>query len=305
MGKNSLHNSHETWNSKMRGLGHDPCHGVTSPMSKDTKTMKCFNTYLVLLLAIMLLACKESAVPSETPSCEKAALELYYQYADNPNLTVAYLSDLEVNGKGVNALMLQANNEADWEALKREFGIMTIDSTVLDCPSDDNPVLVGVAIEADFLDEAVLDTLTNINQISEEDIEKYSLIVADKIREIMMGFQAQDSLSNTNAVIVGQDEVMPGATDITYDDYIMTVSRAIVVGMIEERIHSPKNSKDDTSEIIKQNNRIMDDAQTHGHIGYVTAADNDHLALWLFFYDNQEECNTIIAHIREDIIVNE
>ena len=39
--------------------------------------------------------------------------------------------------------------------------------------------------------------------------------------------------------------------------------------------------------------------------GYVSAADNDKHIIWLFFYDNQEECNTILTHIREDIIVNE
>ena len=48
----------------------------------------------------------------------------------------------------------------------------------------------------------------------------------------------------------------------------------------------------------------MDDAQSHGHMGYVTAADNDEHALWLFFYDDQEERNTIITHISEDMIFN-
>ena len=48
----------------------------------------------------------------------------------------------------------------------------------------------------------------------------------------------------------------------------------------------------------------MDDAQSHGHIGYITAADYDNHTLWLFFYDDQEECNTIITHISEDMIIN-
>ena len=54
----------------------------------------------------------------------------------------------------------------------------------------------------------------------------------------------------------------------------------------------------------ERNDRIMNDAQTYGHIGYITAADNEERSLWLFFYDDQEECNTIITHISEDMIIN-
>ena len=162
---------------------------------------------------------------------------------------------------------------------------------------------MGIGIETDFLDGAILDTLTNVSQIPEEYIEKFTLIVAGKIREIMNSFQASDSLSP--AIIIGQGEVEPEATDITYDDYIMTVSRAIVIGLINEKIQAKTMEKTSDSEIMDKNERIMDDAQSHGHIGYVTAADYDNLTLWLFFYDDQEECNTIITHIREDIIISE
>ena len=267
--------------------------------------MKSFVPYLVLLLAMGLSACREKTTPSEMMPCEKAALELYQKYADNTDLTVAYLGDLTVNGNCINALMLQASNEADWMTLKRDFGILPLDTSLMNCPNNNNPFLVGVGIETDFLDEAILDTLTDISQIPEEEIEKYTLIVADKIGDIILGFQADDSLLMDNAIIVGKGEVMPEANDLSYDDYILTVSRAVVVGMIEERIHSSQNDKANTAELINRNDRIMNDAQSHGHIGYVTAADNNNLALWLFFYNNQEECNNIINHIREDIIINE
>ena len=281
--------------------------------------MKNLFTYLALLFAIGLSACKEKADVPETKACEKAALELYCKYADNENLTVAYLGDLSINGKCIDALMLQANDEADWETLKRDFGMMPCDTVALNCPSDDNPVMVGVGIETDFLDEAILDTLTDIRQIPEKDIEKYTLIVADKIREIMNSFQAPDSLLPNTAIIIGQGEVEHEATDNTYDDYILTVSHAIVVGMINEKIEAnakgtstlqlasgatgstPQGGLQQQKEFGE---RIMDDAQSHGHIGYITAADYDNLTLWLFFYDDQEECNTIITHIREDIIIN-
>ena len=273
--------------------------------------MKHLFTYLAVLLAIGVSACKERPENPEAKTCEKAAIELYCKYADNPNLTVAYLGDLSIQGKCIDALMLQANDESDWETLKQDFGMMPSGTAALNCPNDDNPVMVGVGIETDFLDEAVLDTLTDISQIPEEDIERFTFIVADKIREIMKSFQAPDSLLPNTAIIVGQGEVEHEATDNTYDDYILTVSRAIVVGMISEKIEA--NAMDTSTGSATQSNlqqqkdfgdRIMDDAQSHGHMGYITAADYDNRTLWLFFYDDQEECNTIITHISEDIIIN-
>jgi len=174
----------------------------------------------------------------------------------------------------------------------------------MNCPNDDNPVMVGVGIETDFLDEAVLDTLTDISQIPEEDIERFTFIVADKIREIMKSFQAPDSLLPNTAIIIGQGEVEHEATDNTYDDYILTVSRAIVVGLINEKIQTNTAPNPNLQQQKQFGDRIMDDAQSHGHMGYITAADYDNRTLWLFFYDDQEECNTIITHISEDIIIN-
>ena len=112
--------------------------------------MKNFFIFLAVLLAIGLSACKESIDAPETKTCEKAALELYCKYADNEFLTVAYLGDLTINGKCIDALMLQASEEADWETLKQDFSMMLYDTTELDCPTDDKFVSVGVGIEADF-----------------------------------------------------------------------------------------------------------------------------------------------------------
>ena len=272
--------------------------------------MKSIVPYLVLLLAVVLSACKGKTETPEKTS-EKAALEIYCKYADNANLTVAYLGDLTVNGKCIDALMLQANNEADWETLKQDFGFMPYDTSDLNCQNEENPFMVGVGIETDFLDGAVLDTLTDISQIPDADIERFTVIVADKIREIMNSFQAPDSLLPKTAVVVGQGEIEHESNDNTYDDYIMTIARAVVIGLISEKIAA--NSGDVPADTATQgslqqqegqSDLIMDDAKNQGHIGYITAADNDERTLWLFFYDDQEECNTIITHIREDIIIN-
>ena len=277
--------------------------------------------YLAVLLVLWLSACKGRDASPETTASNKAAMELYCKYADNSNLTVAYLGDLSVNGKCIDALMLQADNETDWEMLKRDFGFMSYDTSNFNCPNDDNPVMVGVGIETDFLSDAIFDTVTDISQIPDEAIEKYTLIVADKIREIMNSFQAPDSLLPNTAIVIGQGEIEQEANNNSYDDYIVTVSRTVVVGMISERLEANTTAKNGNITTLQkasnttaphngfqqqkeQRNRIMEDMETYGHIGYITAADNEERALWLFFYDDQEECNTIITHISEDMIIN-
>ena len=268
--------------------------------------MKNLIAFLGLTTLMALAACKDKVNDPEVvaPSPDNAALRLYYKYAEDPNLTVAFMGDFCLNGNKIDALMIQANEEADWETLKQDFGMMPSGTAAMNCPNDDNPVMVGVGIETDFLDEAVLDTLTDISQIPEKDIEKFTLIVADKIREIMKSFQAPDSLLPNTAIIIGQGEIEHEVTDNTYDDYILTVSRAIVVGLINEKIQANTSPNPSLQQQKEFGDRIMDDAQSHGHMGYITAADYDNRTLWLFFYDDQEECNTIITHISEDIIIN-
>ena len=300
-----IHKRHET--SRLRDYEAMACPEVPKSRvskSKEPKTMKSLVPYLAILLALGLSACKErTASPEKTP-CQKAAMELYCKYADNANLTVAYLGDLSVNGKCIDALLLQADNEADWETLKWDFGFMPYDSTAFHCPNDDNPVMIGVGIETDFLDDAIFDTVTDISQIPDEDIERFTLIVADKMREVMNSFQTPDSLLPNTALIVGQGLIEQAPTHDTYDDYIRTVARSLVIGMIDERLHPNAVTNPDLQQQKDWSHSIMDDAQNHGHMGYITAADNEERALWLFFYDDQEECNTIITHISEDIIYN-
>ena len=114
--------------------------------------MKRFIPYLVMFLVLELSACTERTTFSETTTSKKAALELYCKYADNANLTVAYVGNLSVNGNSIDALMLQANNEADWETLKQDFGFITYNASFDDYLNTDNAVMVGVGIETDFLD---------------------------------------------------------------------------------------------------------------------------------------------------------
>lgn len=47
----------------------------------------------------------------------------------------------------------------------------------------------------------------------------------------------------------------------------------------------------------------MPDAQRLGEEGYLAAVDHINQTLWIFFYDNAEECANIMKHVRKDILV--
>ena len=234
-------------------------------------------------------------------------MELYCKYADNANLTVAYLGDLSVNGKCIDALMLQADNESDWEALKWDFGFMPYDSTAFQCPNDENPVMVGVGIETDFLQELGLDTITDLSQVDDERFAKMTETIAGKVRAIVSNFPMPDSTLPADAVIAG-DGPVEGLDDtgLTLDEYLNTLAQAIGTAMLNEVI--AKNGGTVTDDGDKTDGFFFADSTSidpsnYGHCGYVSAADAANRTLWLFFYDNQEECNNILTHIKDDILV--
>ena len=268
--------------------------------------MKNLIKYLIIIATLGLFACNDKTDQPTTEENADAALELYCKYADNADLTVAYLGDFDICGKSTDAVMIQANNEEDWAMIQLDFGMMPV------VEEDTSIVSVSIGIDADFIDEAMFDTLTDISQISEEDLNRYVTIVADKIRNIMDSFQTSDSMRLDDAVVIGQGKV--AYDDDSYDEYIMNISRAIVTGLINEQISlndeetsdvSAGYQEEDIQQQISQNERIMTNAMNQGHNGYITAANHDNRTIWLFFYDNQEECNNILTHIREDIIVTE
>ena len=82
--------------------------------------------YLLPFMLLLLSACeRESTLPEATT----AAKEVYLQYADRKNLTVALIGDYE----GYNAVMLQAQTPEDWVQLCKEFCIKNrVVSDVLD-----------------------------------------------------------------------------------------------------------------------------------------------------------------------------
>ena len=81
---------------------------------------------LLPLIILLLAACQREA---EMPEATSAAKEVYMQYADRKDLTVAMIGDYQ----GYNAVMLQAQDAEDWLRLCEEFGVgKRVDATALD-----------------------------------------------------------------------------------------------------------------------------------------------------------------------------
>ena len=274
--------------------------------------MKNLIAFLGLTALMALAACKGKVNDQEAvaPSPDNAALQLYYKYAEDPNLTVAYMGDFCLNGNKIDALMIQANEE-DWDQLKLDFGIypkcdslIQEDDNLAVQPEDKKVISIGVGIDTDFLQELGLDTITDLSQVGDERFTKMTEAIAGKIRAIINNFPLPDTTLPADAVIVGDGSVEGlDGTNITMDEYLNTLAQAIGTAMLNEVI--AKNTEAGNVENDMLADSTIVDARNYGHSGYVSAADAANHTLWLFFYDNQEECNNILTHIKDDILVGQ
>ena len=274
--------------------------------------MKNLIVILGLISMMALAACKDTVGDPDTnaPSSDNAALQLYFKYAEEPNLTVAYMGDFCLNGNKIDALMIQADNDEDWKQLKLDFGmspkydslcIDDADSNLMVQPDNKKVVSVGVGIDTDFIEELGLDNITDLSQVTEEQYNQMIAIIAGKISDIMNSFSIPDTALPSDAIIVGQ-----GPLQMADDADINTLAQAIGSAMLNEVIAKntgAENEENDRADDYLRVDSTMMDARNYGHNGYVSAADVANRTIWLFFYDDQEECNNILTHIKDDILV--
>ena len=241
--------------------------------------MKNLFTFLTILTMMAVASCSSQTESSSESG--NAALDLYYQYAGRENLTVAYLGDFPLEGCKIDALMIQANDEEDWEQLKNEFGMHSEADNlgVLSAnPEGEKNVSVGLEIDANFVSEIGLDTITDLGQVDEERFNRMTQIIADKMREVV------------NATVADDGPVIINDKNMGLDEYLNTLAVTVANDLLNEVVENNKAARQDDNSI---------------HRGYVSAADNNNRTIWLFFYNSQEECDNILMHIKDDIILKE
>ena len=241
--------------------------------------MKNLFTFLTILTMMFLASCSSHTESSSESG--NAALDLYYQYANRENLTVAFLGDFPLEGCKIDALMIQANDEEDWEQLKDEFGMHSEADSLGDSSPNleaEKNVSVGLEIDANFVSELGLDAITDLGQVDEERFNRLTQIIADKMREVV------------NATVADDSPVVFGDKSMSLDEYLNTLALTVANDLLNEVVEKNKAARQNDNSTRR---------------GYVSAADNNNRTIWLFFYNSQEECNNILTHIKDDIVLKD
>ena len=258
----------------------------------------------VIVLGLVLVALCGACHRSSMDNSENAALALYCKYAENERLTVAYLGDLMVQDHAVNAVMIQANDDKDWEWLQDAFEVQkrclpqSGDSILEQQYSVDMGLQweTPLSIDEDVLQKEYLDN---------EEIDNIAQAIVDQLGVTLNAMLASET-EVQKAYIVIDDNV--GLMDDLQLDMEFRDKTAMdrIMAAVAEKLNANGLAYNDTAfhaetVLADHEDGLIQDAKSHGQSGYVTAVDESNRTLWIFFYGDAEECSCIITHIRKDI----
>ena len=212
------------------------------------------------LVLLLLVACQRDET---LPEATSAAKEVYLQYADRKDLTVALIGDYQ----GYNAVMLQAQTREDWLQLCEEFGVRKY-------------------VDADALDTTRVSSLTiaSVNARDYNSLEDFESHADSNIREMVS--QIADRLirekfpPNSQPISIRIDTCYSVTKRMHYDHGVLVDSTGV----------------SDTA-IPNWNKQLMKTTIDKGHSGYIIHDNSDALTLWLFFYSNDSEKYQILNTI--------
>ena len=210
----------------------------------------------------MLTACQREA---ELPESTSAAKEVYLQYADRKDLTVALIGDYQ----GYNAVMLQAQDAEGWLRLCEEFDIgKSVDATALDSTKISSLKTLSF-------------TTDTINFFGSLD----SMQLPDSYREIFSSLL---------------DSVLQGKTGHTLRDTAFSITRHekwVNGQLVNESCDTITGNN--ARQWSHTKDRLLNTATEHGDCGYLIHGDSQSLALWLFFYSTKKELTQILNTITQ------
>lgn len=235
-----------------------------------------------VLLILLAVSCQRE---EELPEATSAAKEVYLQYADRKDLTVALIGDYQ----GYNAVMLQAQDNEGWLHLCEEFGIQsTVDALALDTvkvSSLKNVKGRSMSFRFDSIG-SVGEALALVMDSIRKEASSFDYIIDDSTDEFVS--QMMESLAN----------------GVSSSHMTMHIDTAYSVTHREhydhDRLVDSSTSIGDWADYLTQrpsDRRLMQTAQLHGNIGYLIHSDSDNLTLWLFFYSTMDEFAQIINNI--------
>jgi hypothetical protein len=212
------------------------------------------------LILLLLMGCQRE---TDLPEATSAAKEVYQQYADRKDLTVAMIGDY----LGYNAVMLQAQDAEGWLRLCEEFG-------------------VGKHVDIASLDSARVSSLKNVS--FNADTFRFSghpdtIQFPGTIGEFFTDLLDSVAVSGTGRLL------WDTAYSVTRHEHWENGH------LVDEGRDSVTD--DDARQMLRPNDRLFRTATEHGHRGYLLHDDSQSLTLWLFFYSTKDELSQIINTI--------
>ena len=208
-----------------------------------------------LFILLLATACQREELPEAT----SAAKEVYLQYADRKDLTVALIGDYQ----GYNAVMLQAQTNEDWLRLCEEFGVQK-------------------NTDARALDSTKISSLTTVSKSS------------STIRNVDSVFTAHDALLQRMVDSVMQEALRSGKISGN-----MVIDTAYSFSHREHYDNGVLVDSTTITNFITPllDNGLLQIANQHGDTGYIIRDDSQSLTLWLFFYSTPAEKERILSHV--------
>lgn len=213
---------------------------------------------------VFVLGCQREA---DLPEATSAAKDVYMQYADRKDLTVAMIGDYQ----GYNAVMLQAQDAEGWLRLCEEFGVgKHVDAAALDSVKVSS--LKSASFNADSLRFCGnLDSLPLQGSVGD--------IFADLL-DLLVRSKTGGGIFDTAYSYVHSEH---------WDNGVLVDSSTNVSG-------HPSNGGHNFP-IAPPIDRLLRTATEHGNRGYLLHDDSQSLTLWLFFYSTKDELSQIINTI--------
>ena len=237
----------------------------------------------MIIIATLFSSCQHKTADNQS----NAALKLYCQYADNDNLTVAYICDFMVEQHAINAVMIQAADDESWSLLQDEF----------DVSQHDNNYAIEMGMEWNTsltVDESVFEK----EYLDNEEIEFFAHAIVSQLNEAMSSLLDTDGEVQRATLEINEDVDLSDGIDFGMEFRDTTAMRRILHAVANKLSKGGLTYKDT---IVEVDASVTRNASKHGQDGYVTAVDDSNHTLWVFYYDNAEECSSIMTHIRKDI----
>lgn len=238
---------------------------------------------ILIIIATLFSSCLREAADDQS----NAALELYCLYADNNNLTVAYLCDFMVGQHAINAVMIKAEDDENWNWLQDEFNVT----------QHDNNYAIEMGMEWNTsltVDENVFEK----EYLDNEEIEFFAHAIVSQLNEAMNSLLDTDGDVQRATLEINEDVDLSDGIDFGMEFRDTTAMRRILHAVANKLSNGGLTYKDS---IVEVDASVTRNASKHRQDGYVTAVDDSNQTLWVFYYDNAEECSSILTHIRKDI----